>query len=312
MPELPTVPTAPLSPEAAPAPPFWDRLLRGNFWLAAVVRVILYGVLFGGIASGISRAVRFFLGREHALSPLRGLFVGECIGVAAALGAVLLMALLEKRRPGVYGLPLQGAFGKLFWQGALAGLLEISVLMALIAACGGYSFGGLAVQGLELARWAGFWALLFVVVGLFEEFLFRGYAQYTLGAALGFWPAALLLSALFGAAHLRNPGEGWVGALSILEVGIVLCLTLRRTGNLWFAVGLHASFDFGETFLYSVPNSGFVTAGHLSHAALHGPAWLTGGSVGPEGSLFSFLTMAIMFYAIHLLYPAKEEAVENA
>lgn len=311
MAEVPTVPAAPLCPEAAPAPPFWQRLLRGNFWLAAVLRVILYGVLFGGIASGLGALAHFLLGRGRALGAPRGLFVGECIGVTAALGTALLMALLEKRRPGVYGLPLQGAFGKLFWQGALAGLAEISVLMALISACGGYSFGGLAIHGLELARWAGFWAALFVLVGLFEEFLFRGYAQYTLGAGIGFWPAALALSGLFGAGHLRNPGEGWVGALSIVEVGIVLCLALRRTGNLWFAVGLHASFDFGETFLYSVPNSGVVTPGHLSHAALHGPAWVTGGTVGPEGSLFSFLTMGLMFYAIHLLYPAKEEATPS-
>jgi len=311
MAELPTVAPAPLSPEPAPPPPFWDRLLRGNFWLAAVVRVILYGVLFAGIASGFSALTYFLLGRGHAPSFPASQFMGECIGVAAALGAAWLMSRLEKRRPGVYGLPWLGAFGKLFWQGVLAGFAEISVLMALIAAWGGYSFGGLAVHGLELARWACFWALLFVVVGLFEEFLFRGYAQYTLGAGIGFWPAALLLSALFGAAHLRNRGEGWVGALSILEVGIVLCLTLRRTGNLWFAVGLHASFDFGETFLYSVPNSGVVAAGHLSHAALHGPAWLTGGTVGPEGSLFSFLTMGLMFYAIHLLYPAKEEATPS-
>ena len=55
MAELPTVPAAPLGPEAAPAPPFWQRLMRGNFWLAVVVRVILYGALFVGIAK-IGRA----------------------------------------------------------------------------------------------------------------------------------------------------------------------------------------------------------------------------------------------------------------
>jgi hypothetical protein len=79
---------------------------------------------------------------------------------------------------------------------------------------------------------------------------------------------------------------------------------LRRTGNLWFVVGWHASFDFGETFLFSVPNSGQLFDGHLSNATLLGRTWLTGGSVGPEGSVFSFLTMAVLALLIHFLFPA--------
>jgi hypothetical protein len=105
---------------------------------------------------------------------------------------------------------------------------------------------------------------------------------------------------------LGNPGEGWVGAAGVVAIGLIFAFALRRTGNLWLAVGWHASFDFGETFLYSVPNSGLVLEGHLSNASLHGPGWLTGGTVGPEGSTFSFLTMGILAIAIHFLFPAKK------
>jgi hypothetical protein len=96
-----------------------------------------------------------------------------------------------------------------------------------------------------------------------------------------------------------------VGAAAVVMIGLVFALTLRRTGNLWLAVGWHASFDFGETFLFSVPNSGVVFDGHLSNASLHGAKWLTGGTVGPEGSVFSFLTMAIFALVVNRLYPAK-------
>ncbi len=185
-------------------------------------------------------------------------------------------------------------------------MIEISVLIGLIAAFGGYSFGGLALHGKEVLRWGVFWGGFFIFVGLFEEFLFRGYTQYTLADSIGFWPAAVVLSCSFGAVHLWNPGEGWVGATGVVAIGLVFAFTLRRTGNLWLAVGWHASFDFGETFLYSVPNSGLVLEGHLSNASLHGPDWLTGGTVGPEGSVFSFLTMAILAIAIHFLFPAKK------
>src|SRR6266404_2425088 len=43
-----------------------------------------------------------------------------------------------------------------------------------------------------------------------------------------------------------------------------------------------AALVYGETFIYSVPNSGFPSYGHLLNSTLHRPQWLTGGSVGPE------------------------------
>ncbi len=294
--------------QPAANPGLRERLFLRDSWIAVTVRFISYVALMAGIVFGIGRLARFFRPPGPAVITPTRLFIQEAVGVFAVLLAALVMSLLERRSAGAYGLPARSAFGKLFWQGFLVGLVEVSALIALIAACGGYSFGALAVHGMELARWAVFWTVLFVLVGLFEEFLFRGYTQYTLGAGIGFWPAAIVLSVLFGAVHLANPGEGWVGALSVVEVGVFLAFTLWRTGNLWFAVGLHASFDLGETFLYSVPNSGFVAEGHLSNAALHGPRWLTGGTVGPEGSVFSFLTIAVLFYAVHKLYPVKKHS----
>jgi membrane protease YdiL (CAAX protease family) len=65
----------------------------------------------------------------------------------------------------------------------------------------------------------------------------------------------VLLSVSFGAVHLRNSGEGWVGVAGVVVVGLFWCFTLKRTGSLWFALGMHATFDFGETFLFSVPDS---------------------------------------------------------
>jgi len=226
----------------------------------------------------------------------------------SAYAAAVLMARLERRPAGVYGLPLRQAFGGLFWLGILLGLGEVSLLVGLIAACGGYSFGTIVLHGSSLLDGAALWALAFTLVGLSEEFLFRGYPQYTLARGMGFWPAAVCLSLVFGAAHLGNPGEGAAGAANVVVTGLVFALALRRTGNLWLAVGWHASFDFGETFLFSVPNSGYVFDRHLSSAVLHGKTWLTGGTVGPEGSVFGFLTLGISAVLIHYLFPAKKHS----
>ena len=129
------------------------------------------------------------------------------------------------------------------------------------------------VHGASLLRWALFWAVVFVIVGFFEEYAFRGYAQFALTKGFGFWPATIVTSVIFGVVHLANPGESWPGILGVMVVGIFWCFTLRRTGTLWFAFGMHAAFDFGETFLFSVPDSGVVFPGHLSSAVIHnGPA----------------------------------------
>lgn len=272
----------------------WRLLLYLAFAFAA-------GYALGGLI------LAFWRPSAGQATPASLLFQG-IVGFSAALLAALLMGFIEKRPVGVYGLPLREAFGRLFWQGFAWGLAEISVLILLIAAWGGYSLGTLAVRGRALVGWALFWAFLFVFVGLFEEFLFRGYTQFTLGKGIGFWPAASLLSLAFGAVHLFDKGENPVGALGAALIGFFFCLTLRRTGSLWFAVGMHASFDFGETFLYAVPNSGLVAAGHLFHATLHGPAWLTGGSVGPEGSVFSFLTMALLLVIFPRVYKPRRPA----
>jgi hypothetical protein len=272
--------------------------------------LLVYAAFVAGLGFGGGAVLIHFLPLTRGATSPGYFFAQEVFSFTVIIAAALIMAQIEHRSPGAYGLPLRGAFGKLFWQGWLIGLIEVSALVGLIAVFGGYSFGSLAVRGTELLRWGLLWAVFFVVVGLFEEFLFRGYVQYTLADSVGFWPAAIVLSCLFGAVHLSNPGEGWVGAAGVVSIGLIFALTLRRTGDLWLAVGWHASFDFGETFLFSVPNSGLVFQGHLSNSSLHGARWLTGGTVGPEGSVFSFLTMGILAFAVHLLFPAKKTQSE--
>jgi membrane protease YdiL (CAAX protease family) len=226
--------------------------------------------------------------------------------IAVLLGAVL-MSLIEKRSWGVYGMPLNQALGLRFWEGMLWGVAAISAMIGLIAAFHGYSFGAIALSRPEIINKGLLYLFGFFLVGIFEEYSFRGYTQFTLATGVGFWPAAGILSGAFGALHLGNKGEGLVGAASVVMIAMFFCLTLRRTGNLWFAIGLHCSFDWGETFLFSVPNSGNLAEGSLSHSTMQGARWLTGGSVGPEGSVFCFLVVALMFLIFHLLHPARPE-----
>jgi uncharacterized protein len=282
--------------------------------LRAGWRLLIFIVIFLLLLNGFGLFLAQILRPVGGTFSLAFQFTAELMSLVSALIAAWIMSKIESRPMGDYGLPLRNAFGKLFWQGCLFGLLEICVLIGVIAAFHGYSFGGLAEQGGEMVRWALFWGAFFLIVGFFEEFLFRGYALYTLAEGIGFWPAAVVLAIGFGWIHRGNSGENWVGVVGVLLVGLLWSFTLKRTGSLWFAVGMHAAFDFGETFLFSVPDSGMVFQGHLSNATLHGPAWLTGGTPGPEGSVIDFLILLLFFFVFDRMYPARgaQESPEAA
>jgi len=311
---LPGKPAASVISSAAPAQPSaWRRIFRGPKGIRSGWRLIIYAAMVIAVSLALQRvtlkipilASTIRLASHGTLSP-EALFLIEAAGIISVFVAAWVMSRIEKRKFGTYGIPLRGAFGHTFWLGISFGLLFETGEMLLISSMGGFSFGPLSLAGAALVKSALLWAVAFVMVGIFEEFLFRGYALFTLSGSIGFWPSAALLSALFGAVHLGNPGEGWVGGLSVMLFGLFAAFTLQRTGSLWFAIGFHAATDYAETFIYSVPDSGMLASTHLLNSSLHGPRWLTGGTMGPEGSVFDFALLLAGFFAVALIFPEKK------
>ena len=316
--ELLPPPSAPDLGSPAPKVSVIRKVFVGPHGIRAGWRFLIFAVLFVILVSGATFAVvhvPFFgkLRKEAVTGTLTPayLIVFELLQFGLALLAAAIMSRIEKRKISEYGIPLRGAFGKHFWQGTAWGLVVVSAEMLAMAALGGFSFGALALAGPAILKYAVLWALAFVLVGFAEEFVYRGYAQVTLATGIGFWPAAILLSGAFGGVHLSNPDENWVGAASVMGFGLFACLTLRRTGSLWFAIGFHAACDYAETFLYSVPDSGMRAVGQLSHSSLHGSRWLTGGKVGPEGSVLDFIAMLLAFVIFAWLYPPQKSEPQD-
>jgi membrane protease YdiL (CAAX protease family) len=100
-----------------------------------------------------------------------------------------------------------------------------------------------------------------------------------------------------------------MGLLMAGFFGLLAAFSLRRTGSIWFAIGMHTAWDWGQSFFYGVPNSGIVATGHLMNSSLNGPNWLTGGSVGPEGSILVFPLLLLSAVAIGCMFPSKRKAV---
>jgi membrane protease YdiL (CAAX protease family) len=279
--------------------PGWRILLSVIFFIG-VNRV------FGFVIRHIPAAVTFFQGAPRGVIASNVLILSDGLTALALVIAVFLMSIIEKRSFADYGLPLREAFGKRFWQGIPFGFILLSLLLGTIAVFHGFSLGGPGVAVPAAIKYGLLFFIGFLFVAILEEFSFRGYLQSTLASGVGFWPAALVLSFIFGYIHLGNPGEAKVGAVMAGAFGLLAAFSLQRTGNIWFAIGMHTSWDWAETFFYSVPDSGLPAKGSLLTSGFHGAAWLTGGSVGPEGSFLVFPILFIGAIGIHLLFPARK------
>ena len=299
----PATPTAP-PPSLMIQPRRENPLLEvfvGPNGLYPGTRWLIYLAMFGGL-------LLLFLTLLRVVHPQRGgpvwwSMVGEIGLLMSAILPAFVMARIEGRPFAEFGLPAGSAFRRNFWVGTLWGIASLTILMLVLRLAGAFEFGSLALRGTNILKFAVYYAAFFLLTGFFEEFLVRGYSQWVLSKGMHFWPAAALLSVSFGALHSANPGESKSGLIAAALIGFFFCLTLRRTGDLWWAIGFHMSWDWGESYFFSVPDSGGMMTGHLLNSSFHGPDWLTGGSVGPEGSLLVFIVIVALWVMFDRVYP---------
>lgn len=281
---------------AQPAQPrAWGRMDRMRLLLWAGIAFLVPMVLvFGFRLSAGARSSVLTVQSELPIKAIMTLFV--CL-------ATWILSRIEKRPLDDYGIPVRQAFGKRFWEGSIWGFAMLSVILLALRLSSHFRIESVVLARNEFVRWALAWGATFLAVSMSEEFAFRGYWLFSMSRRLRFWPAALFLSAVFGAAHLGNRGENVLGILEVVATGLLFCLMIRRTGNLWFAIGFHAAWDWAETFFYGTPDSGLLGVGRFLNSSVQGPEWLTGGSVGPEGSFFAIFVLLFCAMLIHYRFP---------
>ena len=209
------------------------------------------------------------------------------------LVATAIMAKIEKRPVLSYGFMDRRRLSR-FVLGITGGVAALSALVLALKMSGWLIFDGRVLHGKSAWSYGLQWGVAFLLTALFEESLLRGYLQSALTRGVGFWWAAVLLSLAFGATHLPNHGESPIGIFSVVGAGLVFCLSLWLTKSLYWAVGLHTGWDWSQSFLYGVPDSGQVASGHLfATHPLGGLIW-SGGPTGPEGSIYMIPTMTVI------------------
>jgi membrane protease YdiL (CAAX protease family) len=96
-----------------------------------------------------------------------------------------------------------------------------------------------------------------------------------------------------------------VGLFSAGAVGLVFCISLWYTGSLWWAIGFHTAWDWGQSFFYGTSDSGMVAQGHFLNEHPTGPLLWSGGPTGPEGSLYIVPLLIVMALLMWLWWRRK-------
>jgi membrane protease YdiL (CAAX protease family) len=96
-----------------------------------------------------------------------------------------------------------------------------------LAAGGWLHFGPIALSGAQIFGYAALWGSCFILVGFFEEGMFRCYLQFTLTRGINFWWALAIEAGFCGYLLLRAKGNGVWGVYVIVLLGLIPCLLLE-------------------------------------------------------------------------------------
>jgi len=268
-----------------------------------------WGVAIFIAIAAVEGGILFLIGRAFHLGSLRTvreiaplqLLVQEIVLVVMAAIPTFVMSRIENRPFLSYGFLGPRRFTRFLW-GALSGFVALTALVGMLALAHSIVFEKTVLSGGAALAYGAVWFLVFFLVGIAEEAFTRGYLLFTLARGLNFFWAAILVSALFGVMHSGNLGESPTGLIGAAIIGLVFCFSVWLTGSLWWAVGIHAAWDWSQSYLFGVADSGLRIKGHLLETQSAGAPWLSGGATGPEGSVFVLLVMALLALVLYLVW----------
>jgi len=278
--------------------------LRSGWRLAAFV-VCLYVLILlisaiAGLAAVLVPSLRSIIepppGGEHPGRAIVQFIVQSAVSLSSAIVATWICArALEHRSLGSVGFKLNRGWWRLFVVGSLLGAGTLGLAIAAEAATGGVAFRPQGHRPGQLVSSFVSLFLAFLMAAAFEELAFRGFAFQALVHNTGPVVAVLVMSVVFGLAHLGNPNPTLISTTNTILAGIWLSVAYLVTRNLWLSTALHYSWNLGMVYLFGLPVSGISTFDSLGLLAGQDkpPVWISGGDYGPEGGLAASVVLIV-------------------
>lgn len=153
-----------------------------------------------------------------------------------------------------------------------------------------------------------------ILVGYWEELVFRGYIFQNMIDGLGLTIAILISCFTYGIIHYMNPNATILSSTIIIGFGFLRIYGYLSTKMLWLSMGMHIGWNFFQGPIFGFSASGHKKATLLQHKFMSEKEYLTGGEFGPEGSI---LIIPILIFSILIMkwysekYYQSKEAIAN-
>ncbi|MCM1133445.1 MAG: CPBP family intramembrane metalloprotease [Ruminococcus flavefaciens] len=150
----------------------------------------------------------------------------------------------------------------------------------------------------------GLYLLGFLVQGMSEEFIFRGYFMNTLGSRHNPAVAVIISASAFSLAHIFNPGFNFLIFINLALFGAFASLYMIYFDDIWGVCAIHSVWNFTQGNFYGIRVSGTSNVESIFRTtAVSDSVILTGGDFGAEGSIVTTVVLAaasaFMLYKIN-------------
>ena len=208
--------------------------------------------------------------------------------------SVVYCRLMELRTLSSMGFRKEKA-GAHYLRGLLTGFCLMAAItgLSIVTGVNRIAFEG-GNAGIILLYFAGF-----LVQGMSEEVIFRGYLMTTIGGSHKTWLAVLISAAAFSLAHAGNPGFGVFSAFNLALFGVFAAMYIIAFDDIWGISAIHSIWNFTQGSLWGISVSG--TGGVESifrTSAKSSISFLTGGEFGIEGSVFTTIVLGAGIYVL--------------
>jgi len=244
-------------------------------------RIVLAAVLVGGAVAAAQVVVKLLRGVFSLGGAVPALYYIAYLLVSVLVAYFVYRAyvrLVEKRA--VSELSGAGA-SKELGIGALLGLGLIAAIVGVLWGLGYYRIVSTNAFTVVFVSVANDGAGAFV-----EEVILRGIVFRITEERLGTWVALAISVVLFALLHLTSSGATVTSTIVVgVEAGVLLSAAYVLTQRLWLAIGIHFGWDFSQDAIFGVGKG----AKGLVSGDLSGPALLSGGDAGIEGSVVALV-----------------------
>lgn len=217
---------------------------------------------------------------------------------------------IQKRKLRTLGFCKKGLL-KEYLFGALLGFLFFSA-----AVLGSVLAGGLKIEGFSPDFSLGLFVLFllgFMVQGMAEEILCRGYFLVSFSRRYPLYAAALANSLLFAALHLLNGGISILAFINLFLFGIFASLYFINRGNIWGIGAFHSIWNLVQGNFYGIRVSGInVQSSLFTSVSCEGKELLSGGAFGLEGSVMVTIVLCLGIVFLYVRNKKKSLSTEVA